>query len=283
MSATGIVFDIKQLAVFDGPGIRTTVFMKGCPLRCRWCHNPEGLSFKPQLMVSKNSCIHCGKCTQVCHHQEHCVVCGKCVHVCPLHLRRIAGTKYTAESMASLLLRDKDIFEMNNGGITLSGGEPTAQPEFIIELLQRTKSLHRCIETSGYCQHKIFSTIIGNLDFIIMDLKIIDSEEHHKWIGVSNEQILENFEQVRDSGKPFIIRIPLIPNVTDLDANLEATAKLVRGSKNLQRVELLPYHQTAGAKYEMVMRKYDPGFDTNKPINKNTNIFKKYSIPVCIL
>ena len=100
---------------------------------------------------------------------------------------------------------------------------------------------------------------------------------------MSNEQILENFEQVRDSGKPFIIRIPLIPNVTDLDANLEATAKLVRGSKNLQRVELLPYHQTAGAKYEMVMRKYDPGFDTNKPINKNTNIFKKYSIPVCIL
>lgn len=283
MSATGVVFDVKQLAVFDGPGIRTTVFMKGCPLRCRWCHNPEGLSFLPQLMVSDNGCRHCNSCKAVCEHPDHCVACGKCIRACPAHLRRIAGTVYTAEDLAAKLLKDKVIFDMNGGGITLSGGEPTAQPDFILELLQRTRELNRAIETSGYCKPDIFSRILNELDFIQMDLKLIDEKEHIRWTGKSNQMILENFHQVENSGKPFVIRIPLIPGVNDTPENLTATARLLRGSVNLKRVELLPYHKTAGAKYHMVGRHYDPGFDPERPVNKDTTPFDALGIPCVVL
>lgn len=283
MSATGVVFDIKQLAVFDGPGIRTTVFMKGCPLRCRWCHNPEGLSFQPQLMVSDNGCRHCGKCTAICSHPDHCVSCGECIRACPVHLRRIAGTVYTAEDLAKKLLKDKNIFEMNEGGITLSGGEPTSQPAFVLELLQRTSELNRAIETCGYCSPDIFREILNELDFIQMDLKLIDEKEHIKWTGKSNRMILENYFQVRISGKPFIIRIPLIPGVNDTEENLSATAKLLRGAENLQRVELLPYHKTAGAKYSMVGKDYAPGFDPDKPVNKDPAPFEAEGISCLML
>lgn len=283
MSETGVVFDIKQLAVFDGPGIRTTVFLKGCPLRCRWCHNPEGLSFQPQLMVSVNGCLHCGKCKAACRHPEHCISCGECIRACSSHLRRIAGTIYTAEDLANKLLKDKDIFEMNGGGITLSGGEPTSQPAFILELLRRTSSLNRAIETCGYCKPSVFGEILKELDFIQMDLKLIDEKEHLKWTGKSNAMILENFSQVKNSGKPFVIRIPLIPGVNDTEKNLAATAALLRGATNLQRIELLPYHKTAGAKYHMVGKAFDPGFDPEKPVNKDTSAFEAEGIPCLIL
>ena len=283
MSATGVIFDIKQLAVFDGPGIRTTVFMKGCPLRCRWCHNPEGLSFKPQLMVSDNGCRHCGKCISICKHPEHCIACGECIRVCPVHLRRIAGTVYTAKELAAKLLKDRVIFEMNGGGITLSGGEPTSQPEFVLELLQRTRVLNRAIETCGYCNPKTFAAILEELDFIQMDLKLIDDSMHRKWTGRSNETILENFRQVKASGKPFIIRVPLIPGVNDTSENLSATAALLTDASGLQRVELLPYHKTAGAKYSMIGNIYDPGFDPEQPVNKDSSAFDALGIPCMTL
>ena len=279
----GIVFDIKQMAVFDGPGVRTTVFMKGCPLRCRWCHNPEGLSFYPQLMVSDNGCMNCGKCREKCRHKDNCISCGECIRVCPAHLRRIAGTAYEPDELAEKLLKDKVIFDMNQGGVTISGGEPTAQPEFVITLLKKLGDVHRAIETCGYCKTSVFKEIIDNVDYVMMDIKLVDNKQHEFWTGRSNELILKNLDQLKDSGKPFVIRIPLIPGVNDTHENKLATAGLLKDAKALERVELLPYHQTAGAKYSMVGAEYDPGFDVTRPVDNSFTEFEKYNIPVRVM
>ena len=282
-SASGNVFDIKQLAVFDGAGIRTTVFLKGCPLRCRWCHNPEGLSAAPQLMLSDNGCLHCGRCREVCAHPDHCTACGRCVRVCPLHLRRIAGTSWKADELAAFLKKDADIFAMNGGGVTLSGGEPTMQASFVIELLERLLPVHRAIETCGFCPPETFAAILERLDYVLMDIKLVDPAVHRRWTGRDNAVILQNLEQVKKSGKPFTLRIPLIPGVNDTPENLAATAALAAGCPSLERVELLPYHRTAGAKYAMIKRAFDPGFDTEAAVNADTAPFEERGIPVRVM
>lgn len=275
----GTIFDIKQLSVFDGPGIRTTIFLKGCPLRCQWCHNPEGLSPKPQLMVSHNACTHCGKCKLVCTNPKHCISCGKCIRACPLRLRKIAGTIYEADELVQKILKDKDYLISMNGGITFSGGEPTMQADFLLECLQKLSSINRAIETSGFCLPDRFYKILQEVDFILMDIKLFDDDKHLAYTGVSNKIILENLEQVKQSGKPFIIRIPVIPGVNDDRENFQNTASLLIGAtKNLQRVELLPYHQTAGAKYSMVKLNYTPKFNTAKKPNLDISIFEKLGI-----
>ena len=274
----GCIFDIKQMAVFDGPGIRTTVFLKGCPLRCMWCHNPEGLSFRPQLMVAKHSCTHCGACEAVCGHPENCVVCGKCVRACPNHLRRICGTMMSSEALSRKLLRDREYLEMSGGGVTFSGGEPTAQAPFLLECLDGLAGMHRAIETSGYCKAEVFREIIQRLDYIIMDVKIVDRALHKKYTGVDNGLILENLRQVRESRKPFRIRIPVITGVNDSEENFRDTADLLAGCDTLDFVELLPYHRTAGAKYEMVNRNYAPTFDETKSPNLEKEAFAERGI-----
>lgn len=276
---TGTIFDIKQLAVYDGPGIRTTVFLKGCPLRCQWCHNPEGLSFKPQLMVSKGSCIHCGKCEEVCKHPDDCTLCGECIRVCPLHLRKICGTLMEVDELVERLLKDRDYLQSVKGGVTFSGGEPTGQPEFLLACLKRLSSMHRCIETSGYCKEEIFAEILEELDYIIMDIKLVDEERHKYYTGVSNKRILRNLEQVKKCGKPFRIRIPVIPGVNDSVENFEATAELLKDAENLETVELLPYHFTAGAKYTMIGKEYAPDFDANQKPNFDFEPFIRAGIP----
>lgn len=269
----GTIFDIKQMAVFDGPGIRTTVFLKGCPLRCQWCHNPEGLSFEPQMMVSENGCMNCGKCRNVCEYPDNCILCGQCVRACPFRLRKITGTKMEADELANKLLRDRDYLAAQGGGVTFSGGEPTAQPAFLLECLKKLSSMHRAIETSGYCEPKWFAKILREVDLIIMDIKMVHDEKHRYYTGVSNHMILENLEQVKKSGKLFWIRIPVIPGVNDSDENFRETAMLLKNSKNLEKVELLPYHKTAGAKYGMVGAEYKPEFDTEKEPNMNQKLF----------
>lgn len=271
----GTIFDLKQMAVFDGPGLRDTVFLKGCPLRCRWCHNPEGLDPRPQLMVSSASCIHCGRCLEVCRHPEGCVQCFACVDVCPLHLRRVSGTRITDEALAALILRDREILEQNGGGVTFSGGEPLAQAGFLFDVAARLDGLDAAIETSGYCQGEVFERMLGMFDFVIMDLKIIDPSLHRAFTGVGNAPILANLERLKRSGRPFVIRVPLIPGVSDTEENLEATARLLEGCPTLRKVELLPYHKTAGAKYKMVGLEYSPGFDTEREPAARTWIFEE--------
>ena len=248
----GVIFDIKEMAVHDGPGIRTTVFFKGCPLRCKWCHNPEGLTSEPQLMYKHARCIKCGRCKTECNHPE-CQPFGKCIRVCPQNCLEISGRTVDAKELANELKENAEILGDGFGGFTFSGGEPLAQPKFLIELMDELKDYHLCIETSGYAKTEVFSEIVEKLDFVIMDMKIADSELHKKYTGVSNSRILENFETLRKSGKPYLIRTPLIPNITDTKENLDAIKELIGASE----WERLPYNKMAGAKYKMLGMSYE--------------------------
>lgn len=282
MTQKGIIFDIKQLAVFDGPGIRTTVFFKGCPLRCQWCHNPEGLMFQPQLLI-KPGCICCGKCKKVCDNPNKCIACGKCVMYCPLHLRSICGMEYDADDLASLLLRDKDYLEECNGGITFSGGEPLSQADFISTLIDRLEGMHTAIETSGYSSKDVFHMLTQKVNLVIMDIKIVDRQAHKQYTGVDNKPIIENLRLLKQGYTPYIIRVPIIPGVTDSNANLTAIAQLLENAKKMVKVELLTYHQTAGAKYKHVGLTYQPSFNQKQTPNTNTKPFLERGIVCDIL
>lgn len=273
----GVIFDIKEFAVFDGPGMRQTVFLKGCPLRCSWCHNPEGISIRPQLMVSTASCIHCGRCEEVCGH-EVCIACGKCVPVCSLHLRKIAGIEMTSEELVEKIRKDSDYYAKYGGGVTFSGGEPLLQIDFLIEVLEQLTDLHRAIETSGYCEPQQFRRAVSHLDYVMMDIKLMDAERHRQYTGVDNAVILQNAKILCEGETPFVIRIPVIPGVNDNEENYRATAVFLMGAKALQKVEFLPYHMTAGAKYGMLGKKYQPNFDPDQKIWISQKNFEDYGI-----
>ena len=258
----GIVFDIKEFALNDGNGIRTTIFMKGCPLRCIWCHNPEGLSPQKQLFVKKNGCLNCGLCKKPCDHED-CKVFGRCLHVCPCNLISIAGVEWESDALVAKLLKQKDVFNALNGGITISGGEPLMQWEFTAEILKALKgNIHTTIETCGFASTKAFETVINLCDFVFMDIKLFDRELHKKYTGVENDIILKNARILMESGIPHTFRIPLIPGITDTAENLGAISEFVGEEK----VELLPYNPLAGAKYESVGLEF-----TDKIIQQNNN------------
>ena len=257
---TGSIFDIEEFAVYDGPGVRTVIFLKGCPLRCRWCHNPEGLHFGPQRIISQNLCIRCGMCAQLCTSPERCTGCGRCEENCPVEAIQIAGKPMAAEEVVQKMKPNLPLLRINGGGITFSGGEPLMQPNFVLEICRLLPDVHKCIETSGYAEPEVFQRGIAAMDYVIMDVKLVDEGLHRKWTGVSNEKILQNLSWLKSCGKPFRIRVPLIPTVNDSFENLKATADKIAGSPFLDKVELLPYHKAAGAKYQSAGMSYDPGF-----------------------
>jgi len=257
----GIIFDIKEFSVYDGPGVRSTVFLKGCPLRCKWCHNPEGLSPKPEVFVNSGSCTHCGKCNvPECEKAASgkCTACGKCIYKCPGAFRRICGKSYTPDELEEIILR-QSIFFKDGGGVTFSGGEPTMQSEFLLEMLPRlrSKGIHCALQTCGYTHERIFGEILKNIDFVLYDIKLADEKKHIEYTGVSNKKILANLSALIESGIPFLGRTPIIAGINDDKENLEATAELVKDAKNLVRFELLPYNGAAGGKYPMVGRSFD--------------------------
>lgn len=280
---TGIIFDIKEFSIFDGPGIRQTVFLKGCPLRCNWCHNPEGLSTEPQIMVSLSACTHCGKCKKVCPHPDHCIACGKCVDVCPQNVRRIAGTYMTSNALAELIRKDAAYYTACGGGVTFSGGEPLLQHLFLAETLDQLTGIHKAVETSGFADPDVFEKILNRVDYLMMDLKLMDEEKHKKYTGVSNKQILHNARTLMKSGKPCRFRVPLIPGVSDTVENLEATAKFIHSIEPKTPIELLPYHKTAGAKYGMVGTEYKPIFDTERKVRTYPEVFANLGLECSVL
>ncbi len=243
----GTLFDIKGFALHDGPGIRTTVFLKGCPLRCLWCHNPEGLSPTPQLCYRENGCVQCGKCYEPCAHPE-CQPYGRCLHICAFGCLTVAGFTMNSTELVEKLSADKDVFAMSGGGVTFSGGEPLLQWAFVREtaVLLRDKGIHRAMETCGYAPVERFAAVVAEMDYVIMDLKLANGEKHRRYTGVDNDLILTNFRYLQSCGKPYEIRTPLVPGITDTVENLEAIETLVGDA----HWEKLPYNGLAGAKYK---------------------------------
>ncbi len=243
----GTIFDIKGFALHDGPGIRTTVFMKGCPLRCLWCHNPEGLSTVPQLCYRENACVHCGRCFQPCDHGD-CQPFERCLHVCPAGCLTVAGQEVTAEELVEKLARDRDVFAMSGGGVTFSGGEPLLQWQFVRDTarLLRESGIHTAMETCGYTAPAHFAAVVEEMDYVIMDLKLADPAAHKRYTGVDNGPILTNLRHMQTCGKPYEIRTPLVPGITDTVENLAVIETLVGDAP----WEKLPYNGLAGAKYK---------------------------------
>lgn len=270
----GLIFDIKEFALNDGAGIRTTVFFKGCPLRCIWCHNPEGLSKKPELYVKENGCTGCGLCKIPCEHED-CKPYGRCLHICKCDLVTVAGKYMSIEELRAKLLRGKDIFNSTGGGITLSGGEPLLQADFVYELLKSLKGeVHRAIETSGFADFDVFKKICAECDFVFMDIKLADDALHQKFTGVSNKKILNNAKWLIESGIPHTFRLPLIPGITDTDENLRAVSSIV----GTDEIELLPYNTLAPAKYKSAGREFTKEIDINKKREVDLSIFKNAKI-----
>ena len=289
---TGTVFDIKEFAIYDGPGVRQTVFFKGCPLHCSWCHNPEGLCPAPELWVSTASCMNCGGCQSVCPSGKwddahiraaDCTGCGKCIDICPAGIRRICGQRYRPEELADRLLKRSGYYAELGGGVTFSGGEPLLQASFLMALTVLLPGIHKAIETSGYAGSDTFAGVLAHMDYVIMDIKCISDALHRSYTGVSNRRILRNYRLLRESGKPHTVRIPLIGGVSHTVENLTATAELLAGDPSLDWVELLPYQPAAGAKYRQVGREYGQTFDVGKNPAESVEIFEKYRLRCRVL
>ncbi|MBQ9774022.1 MAG: glycyl-radical enzyme activating protein [Clostridia bacterium] len=281
---TGTVFSIEEFAIHDGPGVRTTVFLKGCPLSCVWCHSPEGQGFSPEILRAPNGCLSCGACLEIGKEQTgHAELVPDSATVCPRHLIRTSGITYTPTALTEKLLKNADFLRASGGGITFSGGEPLAQPFFLGECLRLLSGkLHRALQTAGYAPRKVFRQILAHCDFVLFDLKIMDPNRHKRYCGVENGQILANYRVLAASDTPFITRVPLIPTLSDTEENLTAIAQLLREYR-ISRVELLPYHRFTGSKYTMTGKTYRPPFDEALPPQPHTEIFNSYGIEVHIL
>lgn len=280
----GRVFSIEEFSTYDGPGIRTTVFLKGCPLRCMWCHNPEGQRREAEHVRSPNGCLGCGACLAAGQRVTgHPCLVPESVGVCPNGLVRISGVEYTAAELITVLEKNFAILNMSGGGVTFSGGEPLLSADFLRECLTLLRDrTHRALQTSGYAPANVFSEVLAECDYVLYDLKLMNDEEHKRYTGVSNQSILANYRLLAASGKPFITRIPLIPTVNDGKENIETTAFFMR-ENGANIVELLPYNKMAGSKYKMLGRDYRTTFDGALTPQPHREIFEKYKIEVKVL
>lgn len=275
----GLIFSIEELAVHDGEGVRINVFFKGCPLRCKWCHNPEGFEHRQQIAVNPNLCTSCGKCREVCTSPDRCTLCKMCLYECNTDARRIIGTVWEADKLANHLLTYKNMIESCNGGLTFSGGEVLMQSDFLIEILKQTSSMHRIIETSGYGDTLKFINVLAHVDFVYYDLKVIDSEKHKYFTGKDNTLILNNLRLLIESDVPFIIRVPFIKGVNTDSNNTHAMCRLLHNARNLQGIEYLMYNKMAGAKYRLAGMDYaEFTSPDNEDIQNVIDIVHKYNI-----
>ena len=253
---TADIFDIQRNSFVDGPGIRTTVFFKGCNLRCKWCHNPESQSSEKQLMIYKDRCIGCGKCRRVCPHRlEACDLCGRCALYCPTDARKICGRKYTVDEVFAEVIKDKAFYANSGGGVTLSGGECMLQLPFLCELLARCKAvgIHTAVDTAGSVPWDSFAKILPLTDLFLYDIKAFSPHLHRAGTGASNRLILENCKKL--SGKAqIVIRIPVIGGYNDSVEEIQQIAAFLKQIKT-DKVELLPYHAMGERKYAALGKK----------------------------
>jgi len=292
----GIVFNIQRYSIDDGPGVRTTVFLKGCPLKCLWCSNPESQSPQPELSYRYTACKRCGTCVRVCPNhaisldesgvridRSLCRVCGTCVKECAAQALKISGQKMTVDEVMKVVKKDMDYYEASGGGITCSGGEILCQPDFVAELFRRCRELniHTNADTSGFGPAEAMEKILSFSDLVFYDLKHMDPAAHKKLTGVSNEIILGNLAMAVEKGVPVVIRVPLIPEYNNSDENLRALAETVSRIAPNAPVEFLPYHRYGANKYPMVGMRYqleDLRTLTEEETNRAKEIVESYGL-----
>jgi pyruvate formate lyase activating enzyme len=282
METEGLIFNIQRFSLHDGPGIRTTVFFKGCPLGCLWCQNPEGISAEKVIFRHADRCIGCGDCVAICPEgalqmsdpvpvldRLKCSLCMKCIEVCPTGALEAAGKMISVKSLVEEVLKDRIVFEESGGGVTVSGGEPLMQPEFLTELLKALKleNIHTAVETSGFASWKSFESVLDYTDLFIYDLKLVDAELCKKYLGVNGDKIITNLDRLNKCGAKIMVRMPIIPTVNDTSICLHQAADHLK-KIGITELELLPYHKLGSAKYEKLGLEYtlksieQPDFDT---------------------
>lgn len=268
----GIVFDIQRFSIHDGPGIRTIVFLKGCPLRCRWCCNPESQKLEPSLMYLDGNCVHCGRCVEVCKvgalsranpgfiDRDRCVVCGKCAEVCPTGALSLRGRSMTVWQVVQELAKDATSYRRSGGGVTLSGGEPLVQSDFALEILRACKEngWSTAMETTGCVSKEIVETVMPFVDHALVDIKAIDPAVHRANTGVDNRQILENAIRIAHITQT-VVRVPVVPGVNADPVSIDAIARFAELMETVETVHLLPYHTYGENKYELLGRDYPMG------------------------
>ena len=274
----GSVFDIMHFSTRDGPGIRTTVFFKGCPLACLWCHNPESQSAKPELMFRPNLCIGCGECVDACEQdairmedglpltdRELCILCASCSEVCSAEARVVVGCAMSVAQVLAEIEKDVVFYDESGGGVTFSGGEALLQRDFLAALLHacREKGISTALDTSGFAAWPVLESVLPLVDLFLYDLKAVDEETHRRFTGVSNRLILDNLRRLSQQGARIILRLPLIPGVNDSPSDLQAAAELASTLPHLEKMELLPYHEAGVEKYHRLGRSY--GLEETRP------------------
>ncbi len=250
MKAT--IFDIQKCSFVDGPGIRTTVFFKGCNLDCKWCHNPESKRFEPQLLVYQDKCIGCGKCQEKCPYAlTSCTLCGKCELYCPKDARKVCGKEYTVDAVMEEVLKDAMFYETSGGGVTLSGGECMLRIDFLEALLKKCKEnkIHTAVDTAGHVPFSLFERILPYTDMFLYDVKVMDSEKHLHYTGVENTLILENLATLLKKNIRVWVRVPVMVGVNDDLENFKKLKEFFEENGYPEKIELLPYHALGENKY----------------------------------